>query len=114
METILALLSLLSFGGIMIGFVSAIIKKIIKKSAKKSLKLTGISFLILIFTIIAFPNVSTEQNNESKGQIDESNLSDNSLEELKNTASESNQNKNNKDKNYIGNDLWIEELTDVM
>ncbi len=112
METILALLSLLSFGGIMIGFVSAIIKKIIKKSAKKSLKLTGISFLILIFTIIAFPNVSTEQNNESKGQIDESNLSDNSLEELKNTASESNQNKNNKDKNYIGNDLWIEELTD--
>ncbi len=118
METVLGLLMIIALANIFIGLLSAIVKKIKKKSAKKSLLLVAFSVVIFIVAVGAFPTSSDNQENEGdNGTVVSDNKSGNIMDEkndkLVNTQTEPETDMNhNEDKEYIGDDLRLEYLTD--
>ena len=119
METFLGLLMIVALAGIPIGLLSAIIKKVRKKPAKKSLITVGISVIVFLVAVEAFPTDSEDlqKDGEEKTAAVSDRAADNTLDnksdEDKGSASEEESNTSHDDRvEYIGADLWLEEPSD--
>lgn len=119
MEAILGLLMIVALAGIPIGLLSAIVKKIRKRPAKKSLIMAGISLLVFIAAVCAFPVTPDDQQSGKEDSVTVA--SDNAAagtavdksDEAGDTLPEPESNTNqNEDAGYIGDNLWLEELSD--
>lgn len=111
MKIILALLVLLLLPSIAFCLILAIVKKITKKSAKKPLSLAGISFIVWVIAVFAYPDTSDKGRNGVQNQVtvvSESTTSNKNEDSEK----ESSESKQSVDAEYINDNLWLENLTD--